>query len=428
MRKIYLLPMVFFGTLSFGQVGINNNNPKSTLDVTSKTTDGSVSEGFILPRVTGNSLKAAETAGVYGEDQNATLLFVTVAPDPVNRTGQVEGMDLPGFYYFDAGSNRWIKMISSGTSTAAVTQLLCSASTTIGTLEAGTHASGVSVMVPYNGGNGGVYSGLNIPSIDVTNLNAVLVSGTLNNGSGILVFNIIGTPSSAGSATFNIDLGGESCSFSIPVQPSSNFIDVVDVTVNGQVRQMMTRNLGADPTQDPSIPLQAILGNYYQWGRKNPAATAYTGSSSISGWNATAAANKSWNSGTEAVPVKTANDPCPAGFRVPTRDEWTGFNNASTKSNIGTFLSSPGSATNFSVAKKFINNGSTLTFPIAGTRANDNGSLSNRGYNGVYWSSTEASAVAGKPTGYDMTITSNALNPSVTNYRQFGFSIRCISE
>ncbi|MBT2623665.1 hypothetical protein [Chryseobacterium sp. ISL-6] len=100
MRKMYLLPIVLIGALSYGQVGINNVAPKITLDVQSKTTDGSTSEGFLLPRVTGNALHAAEAAAVYGADQDAALAYVTAAPDPANRTGQVEGMDAPGFYYF----------------------------------------------------------------------------------------------------------------------------------------------------------------------------------------------------------------------------------------------------------------------------------------------------------------------------------------
>ncbi|WP_426478149.1 hypothetical protein ACP3T3_01330 [Chryseobacterium sp. CBSDS_008] len=179
MRKMYLLP-VFLGALCYGQVGINSVTPKSTLDITSKTTDGSASEGLIIPRVTGNALKLAETATVYGADQDATLVFVTVEPDPANRTGQVEGMDSRGFYYFDAGSNRWVKMISSGATTAAVTQLSCAT----GTLEAGDPAAGVSISIPYTGGNGGFYSGMSIASVGVTGLTATLSSGTLNNGSG----------------------------------------------------------------------------------------------------------------------------------------------------------------------------------------------------------------------------------------------------
>ncbi|MEF9478729.1 hypothetical protein OWR28_14380 [Chryseobacterium sp. 1B4] len=104
MRKMYLLPMMFFGIVSYGQVGIISIIPKSTLDVVSKTSDGTASEGFIVPRITGNTLKAAEITGVYSDDQDATLVYVTSAPDPENRTGQVEGMDARRFYYFDAAA------------------------------------------------------------------------------------------------------------------------------------------------------------------------------------------------------------------------------------------------------------------------------------------------------------------------------------
>ncbi|MFS4432181.1 FISUMP domain-containing protein [Chryseobacterium sp. S90] len=423
MRKMYLLPMVFIGALSYGQVGINSLTPKSTLDVTSKTSDGSAAEGFILPRVTGNALHAAEAAGVYGADQDATLAYVTAAPDPANRTGQVEGMDDAGFYYFNAGSNRWVKMVSSGTNTAAVTQMLCSASTDIGVLEAGEPAAGINTSIPYNGGNGGIYSPVSVPSTGVTGLTATLPSGTLNNGSGTFTFNITGTPSAAGTAVFTISIAGETCGFTRTVAAAGSSPDVVPVIINGQIRQMMTHNLGAETFLDPNSLNQAITGNYYQWGKLNPVATAYV-STAISGWSTAAAANKAWNSGTEAVPVKTANDPCPAGFRVPTRNEWVSFiTNSPNPTNIGTFVASPGSPTNFTAGKKFVNNGSTLVFPAAGGRNDTTGALGGRAYNGYYWSSTENSTKA-----YGLNFTSSTVESAGNYTRANGFSVRCVSE
>ncbi|WP_426476080.1 FISUMP domain-containing protein [Chryseobacterium sp. CBSDS_008] len=422
MRKMYLLP-VFLGALCYGQVGINSVTPVSTLDVTSKTTDGSTAEGLALPRVTGNALKAAETAGVYGANQNSVLVFVTVEPDPANRTGQVEGMDAPGFYYFDAGSNRWVKMISSGATTAAVTQLSCSTPINVGSLEAGDPAAGVSISIPYTGGNGGFYSGMSIASVGVTGLTATLSSGTLNNGSGNLVFDISGTPSTDGTATFDISFGGINCGFIRTVDPASGFADVVDVIINGQTVQMMTRNLGADTSLDPNIVVKGIHGNYYQWGKRNAVADANTPATAPAGWSTAAAANGAWNTGTEAVPNKTVNDPCPTGFRVPTRNEWVSFNTNSTTSNMGTFVASPGSATNFTVAKVFTNNGSTLTFPTAGYRNAASGELNYRAYNGFYWSSTENSTNA-----YHLGFGSGAVNPANNYYRPTGFSVRCISQ
>ncbi|SMO72438.1 major paralogous domain-containing protein [Chryseobacterium rhizoplanae] len=423
MKKIYLLPTVFLGILSYGQLGINNSDPKSTLDVVSKTTDGSTAEGFILPRVTGNALKAAEVAGVYGEDQNAVLVYVTEEPDPDNRTGQVEGMDSPGFYYFDAGSNRWLKMALAVTATAHITQLMCSSSSDSGFLEEGEPASGVNTSIPYNGGNGGTYDAISIPSTGVTGLTAILPSGTLNNGSGTLNFTIIGTPLTAGTAVFDLTIGGESCGFSRTVVASSSFADQVNVLINGQTRQMLTRNLGADPSQDPNVPSQSIMGNYYQWGKKNPVATAYTSSASISGWSTSTAANKSWNSGTEATPVKTANDPCPTGFRVPTRNEWLQFNSASTNTTIGTWVTAAtNGSTNFSAAIVFSNNGTTLTLPTGGYRNETTGSLQNRARFGYYWSNTESSTNA-----FAINFGVSAIN--LTAYtRADGFIVRCISE
>ncbi|MBP1164669.1 uncharacterized protein (TIGR02145 family) [Chryseobacterium sp. PvR013] len=423
MKKKYLLPVFFLSALSYGQIGINNLTPKITLDVRSKTTDGSTSEGFMVPRVTGNSLKAAEAAGVYADDQHSALVFVTEAPDPNNRTGQVEGMDASGFYYFDAGSNRWVKMVSSGTNTAAVSQLLCSSATHIGVLEAGEVSAGVETTIPYSGGNGGIYSGMSIPSTGVTGLTAVLLSGTLNNGSGSLIFNITGTPSAAGTAVFDIDFSGFNCGFTRTVQPNGSFPDVVPVIINGQIRQMLTHNLGADTSQDPNVPNQAIMGNYYQWGKKNVAATAYTSAAAISGWNTAATPSKAWNSGTAAAPVKTVNDPCPNGFRVLTQNEFIGFNTASTNSNIGSWTLSD---TNFGTAKVFTNNGNIVTFPAAGSRQNANGgALGSRGNVGYYWTSSESTNTT---AAYGIRFTVSDINVTYHSDRNAAMSIRCISE
>ena len=151
--------------------------------------------------------------------------------------------------------------------------------------------------------------------------------------------------------------------------------------MDGQIRQMMTRNSGADPTLAPDIMVQGIHWNYYQW--EKIVATAYSGSSTIMGWNTTGALAGSWNNGTEAAPVKFAgNDPCPAGFRVPTRIEWQGFVAARTVSNVGTTWTANNA--DFSAGKKFVNNGNTLVFPSTGYRDYPGGALYVRGANAYY--------------------------------------------
>lgn len=430
MKKRYLLSMSVLSVLSYGQVGINIKNPRSTLDVAEKTIDGSHAEGLMIPRETGNALKLADNAGVYGSAQDATLIYVTKEADVSKRTGQVEKVDSRGFYFFDAGINRWVKIISSSNTpdVGQITQLLCSSAIHSGVLTAQTPASGVVSQIPYNGGNGGTFNSMSIPSSGVTGLNAILNASAFQNGSGTLDFTITGLPSGPGTANFTLSIGGQTCSFSRTVKAGDSFADDIEVIIDGEIRRMKAHNVGADTSKNPDIPGQAIIGDYFQWGRKDPVATAYTSSSAISGYNTTNAANKSWNKGTESSPLKnTLNDPCPSGYRVPTRAEWKGFITASTTTNIGTWtVGATDGASNFTVAKVFKNNGNTITFPGGGNRFYATGALGYRATNGNYWSSTENEVL--NTDAYFMSFFENIAPANYSLSRPYGFSVRCISE
>ena len=89
--------------------------------------------------------------------------------------------------------------------------LNCSGITNNGTLTEGTQASGVSSSVPYTGGNGGSYAAQTVTSTGVTGLTATLAAGNFATGAGTLTYNITGTPSGAGTASFAINIGGQSC-------------------------------------------------------------------------------------------------------------------------------------------------------------------------------------------------------------------------
>jgi uncharacterized protein (TIGR02145 family) len=177
-------------------------------------------------------------------------------------------------------------------------------------------------------------------------------------------------------------------------------------------------NLGAtDTTVDPNIPIQGIHGNYYQWGSNTVVATASTSAGAISGWNTTAAANGAWLDAS-----KTANDPCPTGFRVPTNAQWSGVLNAAlnTITRTGSWSNSE---TNFTTAISFgTSTVKTLTLPAAGFRSYYDGTLTNRGANGGYWSSTENDSFA-----WYLGFNSSSANTSNSN-RASGFSVRCVSE
>jgi uncharacterized protein (TIGR02145 family) len=130
--------------------------------------------------------------------------------------------------------------------------------------------------------------------------------------------------------------------------------------------------------------------------------------------------NSAWTSANgDTNPVKvTANDPCPAGWRVPTSAELTNLRGGNTPPNPlvehnsqkGAWFngtSSPGT--------------SGVFLPAAGYRSNA-GSAGNRGDRGYYWSSTPPSASASNLYFY------SGYADMSNNNRALGLSVRCVRE
>jgi uncharacterized protein (TIGR02145 family) len=191
--------------------------------------------------------------------------------------------------------------------------------------------------------------------------------------------------------------------------------------------------IGKTTNDDPFTPSWRLIGGYWQWGRKGPDSSQWhttntanfahgpTGSDAgsandieIIGWDQTDAPDGSWSDAS-----KNANDPCPAGFRVPTTSQWDGVMANNTQSTKGTTWSS--SATNYSSARNF---GDKLMLPAAGYRNySSGGSLVYRGYIGHYWSSSQHSS------GYawDLYFYSGYAGTHYYTSR-YGFSVRCVAE
>jgi uncharacterized protein (TIGR02145 family) len=176
----------------------------------------------------------------------------------------------------------------------------------------------------------------------------------------------------------------------------------------------LAHNLGANNSLDPHTPVQGIHGNYYQWGILAHVADASTPATAITPWNTTTAANGAWADGS-----KTANDPCPTGYRVPTNAQWLLVDSYNTQTTTGSFSNNE---TNFGTARQFGSGANTLTLPSAGYRSSSNGALGNRGSNGYYWSST-----ANGPNAFYLSFGSSNASTFSAN-RTFGFSVRCVSE
>ena len=231
------------------------------------------------------------------------------------------------------------------------------------------------------------------------------------------------------------------CDGSVVTTPPPPLTTQVKSNNSGGTYTFLNHNLGADTSLDPDIPVVGLQGAYIQWGKRGPTdfvGAANDGSSgfaaaptdsaandaAISDWSQTAETNNdAWNVD-ENTPVKvTDNDPCPDGFRVPTRNEWVAVDTYNADNLTGaTWSVGP---TEFGNALQYgpDANGKLLTLPAAGNRSNASGALSTRGSSGYYWSSKEFSSLA-----YILLFNSSNVNPANLNNRTAGFSVRCIAE
>ncbi|WP_148285357.1 hypothetical protein [Flavobacterium sp. B17] len=110
MKHLFTTAALLFSMTAFAQVGINNTSPKATLDITAKTS-GTKPEGLIIPQLSGDQIRTATAAGVYGSNQKGLIIYATSADSsPISTTANITAA---GYYYFD-GTN-WQKISTGNT-------------------------------------------------------------------------------------------------------------------------------------------------------------------------------------------------------------------------------------------------------------------------------------------------------------------------
>jgi len=235
-------------------------------------------------------------------------------------------------------------------------------------------------------------------------------------------------------------------------------------TPSGNWVNFMCYNMGASDVVKSLSPNQQAAysnvaenyGDLYQWGRQTDGhesrtstpiagpATSLNGngqpSSAFAGKFITATSD--WSSSPNATlwsSSRTANDPCPDGWRVPTSTEWQSILNGTTSATpmipVSGYSSSSGNWWKFNTPAAgtagwtIISNGGmggvpTLFLPAGFSR---NGTviaatITSTMNTGFYWSSSSS----GANSNY-LTFTSSNITPGNNIARVYGYSVRCIS-
>lgn len=95
--KKYILPVfIVFSMFCKGQVGVNTDDPKTTLDIAADGATASTADGLIAPKLTRQQL-TNKTA--YGSEQTGAIVYVTNVSGSTNAA--TAGVLAPGYHVFD---------------------------------------------------------------------------------------------------------------------------------------------------------------------------------------------------------------------------------------------------------------------------------------------------------------------------------------
>ncbi|MCL2098094.1 MAG: fibrobacter succinogenes major paralogous domain-containing protein [Bacteroidales bacterium] len=192
---------------------------------------------------------------------------------------------------------------------------------------------------------------------------------------------------------------------SIPASCSSNndMTDPGETTDTGVIIKGITwatRNIDAPGKFAKN---EQSFGMLYQWNRKK-------------GWPATGITVSGWDSNPDLSPDwTTSNNPCPAGWRLPTKEE---FEKLCEVEYVWTSVHGVWGG-------RFVEGDNTIFLPAAGYRTWENGSLSSSGSYGDYYSSTPYEY--SDDTAFVLSFTSEDWRVG-TYHKGTGRCIRCVKE
>jgi hypothetical protein len=275
------------GTIWFD--GCGNNSIVGSINCSSATNNGTLTSGTaasgvnsVVPYIGGNggtyNGQTVTSTGVIG--LTATLSAGTFANGAGSLTYTITGTPIASgtaIFALSIGGQSCILARTVGLPAGSITAINCGSATNNGTLTSGTAASGVNSVVSYAGGNGGTHNGQTVTSTGVNGLTAMLVAGNFDNGTGSLTYTITGTPSASGTASFALNIGGQSCILSRQVSVTSGSITALNC---GIAQRIGIINQGV-PVINTTISISYSDGNGGSYSNQT------INSSSVSGLQAT---------------------------------------------------------------------------------------------------------------------------------------------
>ena len=210
-----------------------------------------------------------------------------------------------------------------------------------------------------------------------------------------------------------------------------------------------------DITQDPGS-VKEISSTFYQFGRKD----AFPGTDAIAdgsftpngggnmsiqnaiqhpdafytgtiGWHINYNQYNLWSmdnatSGNNGTPVvKTIYDPCPAGFKMPASDAFTGFTKTGNSTSIPSDYNISGAKDyGYNFNNKVSSPDATVYFPASGTRSSNNSALTFVGSSGYYWAAVPFT----RTESYFLYFGQWGVFPQSYAIRSEGFGVRPVSE
>jgi uncharacterized protein (TIGR02145 family) len=408
------------------------NNVSSSVPYTS--VDGGKHDGQTVTSTGVTGLTATLAPGNFTSGTGSLTYTITGTPNSIGTAS----------FALNIGGQSCTLTRTINLPAGSIEELNCSSATNNGTLISGVSADNVSSSVSYTSVNAGTHNGQTVTSTGVTGLTATLAPGTFASGTGSLTYTITGTPSTSGIASFDLNIGGQSCTLTRTISGQTG---ISAHTCGATNVHNPAKAYGSMTDQQGNVYKTIVIGTQ-EWMAENLKTSIYRNGNAI----ANVTDNNQWSGLTTGAFCYYNNDSqydcpygklynwyavgdprnvCPTGWHVPTDAEWSVLINyldpnadGGNNSNVaGGKLRSPGLEYWLSTDLYATNESGFSGLP-ASIRTSDE-TFQGIGFLGDWWSSTEADAA----NAWDRYFQADNSNCFRSSYgKKNGLSVRCLRD